>query len=81
MSIRCLLKKGANSFFSFFVLMCLLIGQSSFAQQVPLSGVVLDETGQPMPGVNIVEKGTSNGVSTDFEGSFKIRNNECFEYV
>ena len=31
----------------------------AFAQQTPLSGVVLDETGQAMPGVNIVEKGTS----------------------
>lgn len=73
MSIRCLLKKGAKSFFPFFVLMCLLLGQSAFAQQVPLSGVVLDETGQPMPGVNIVEKGTKNSASTDFDGKFSIK--------
>lgn len=73
MSIRCLLKKGAKSFFPFFVLMCLLLGQSAFAQQVPLSGVVLDETGQPMPGVNVVEKGTKNSASTDFDGKFSIK--------
>ena len=73
MSIRCLLKKGVKSFFPFFVLMCLLLGQSAFAQQVPLSGVVLDETGQPMPGVNIVEKGTKNSASTDFDGKFSIK--------
>ncbi len=73
MSIRCLLKKGAKSFFPFFVLMCLLLGQSAFAQQVPLSGVVLDETGQPIPGVNIVEKGAKNSASTDFDGKFSIK--------
>ena len=75
MSIRCLFKKGAKSSFSFFVFMCLLLGQSTFAQQTPLSGVVLDETGQPMPGVNIIEKGTKNSASTDFDGKFSIKLN------
>jgi TonB-linked SusC/RagA family outer membrane protein len=73
MSIRCLFKKGAKSCFSFFVFMCLLFGQIAFAQQTPLSGVVLDETGQAMPGVNIVEKGTKNSASTDFDGKFSIK--------
>ena len=73
MSSRCLFKKGAKSCFSFFVFMCLLLGQSSFAQQTPLSGVVLDETGQAMPGVNILEKGTKNSASTDFDGKFVIK--------
>lgn len=73
MSIRCLFKKGAKSCFSFFVFMFLLLGQSSFAQQTPFSGVVLDETGQAMPGVNILEKGTKNSTSTDFDGKFTIK--------
>lgn len=42
-----------------------------FAQQ-QISGVVKDKTGTPLPGVNIVEKGTNNGVSTDSDGSYKI---------
>ncbi|OXB04847.1 TonB-dependent receptor [Flavobacterium pectinovorum] len=42
-----------------------------FAQQ-QISGVVKDNTGTPLPGVNIVEKGTNNGVSTDSDGSYKI---------
>jgi iron complex outermembrane receptor protein len=42
-----------------------------FAQQ-QISGVVKDNTGNPLPGVNIVEKGTNNGVSTDIDGSYKI---------
>lgn len=55
-----------------------------FAQK-EVSGVVKDKTGAPLPGVNIVEKGTSNGVSTDFEGSFRIKVKESatlvFSYV
>lgn len=53
------------------VLLFLLNSAFLFAQK-EVSGVVKDKTGAPLPGVNIVEKGTSNGVSSDFEGGFKI---------
>jgi iron complex outermembrane receptor protein len=43
-----------------------------FAQK-EVSGFVKDKTGTPLQGVNVVEKGTSNGVSTDFEGVFSIK--------
>ena len=55
-----------------------------FAQK-QISGVVKDNTGNPLPGVNIVEKGTSNGVTTDIEGFYKITVQEgaslIFSYV
>jgi iron complex outermembrane receptor protein len=35
--------------------------------------VVKDNAGSPLPGVNIVEKGTQNGVATDMDGSYKIK--------
>jgi TonB-linked SusC/RagA family outer membrane protein len=35
-------------------------------------GNIKDETGQGLPGVNILEKGTSNGTSTDIDGKFRI---------
>jgi len=41
--------------------------------QKQISGKVKDNTGAPLIGVNVVEKGTSNGVSTDIDGSFKIK--------
>jgi len=44
-----------------------------FAQGSLLSGVVSDEMGQPLPGVNILEKGTKNGTSTDFDGNFLFK--------
>jgi TonB-linked SusC/RagA family outer membrane protein len=41
-------------------------------QQFQVSGVVKDEAGQPLPGANIIEKGTTNGAQTDFDGNFSI---------
>lgn len=35
-------------------------------------GTVTDDTGMPIPGVNVIQKGTSNGVVTDFDGNFAI---------
>lgn len=40
-----------------------------FAQN-KISGKVTDTAGEPLPGVNIVEKGTIKGVVTDFNGNF-----------
>ena len=41
-------------------------------QQPTISGTVVDDTGTPLPGANIVEKGTTNGVTADFDGNFSI---------
>lgn len=45
----------------------------SYGQGREVSGTVSDSNGQPIPGVNIVQKGTNNGVSTDFDGNYSIR--------
>ena len=37
-----------------------------------VSGTVSDETGLPMIGVNVVQKGTTNGVITDMDGKFSM---------
>jgi len=39
---------------------------------VEVSGRVIDETGQSIPGVTVVEKGTSIGTSTDANGDYKL---------
>lgn len=39
---------------------------------VPVSGRVVDENGQGMPGVTVLEKGTTNGVTTSADGSFTL---------
>jgi TonB-linked SusC/RagA family outer membrane protein len=42
-------------------------------QKQEVSGMIKDETGLPMYGVNVLEKGTLNGVSTDAEGKYSIQ--------
>lgn len=37
-----------------------------------VSGVVLDEKGEPVIGANIIEKGTTNGTITDIDGNFSL---------
>ncbi len=46
---------------------------NSFAQSVSVSGTISEETGMPLPGVNILEKGTKNGAVTDFDGNYSIK--------
>ena len=41
-------------------------------QDFEISGVILDDFGTPLPGANIVEKGTSNGSQSDFDGNFNL---------
>ena len=40
---------------------------------IRVTGVVLDEHGDPVIGANVVEKGTSNGISTDVDGKFSLQ--------
>ena len=52
----------------------LLFIQSLFAQNIGVSGTVKAENGEPVVGVSILVKGTSNGVVSDLNGSFTLRN-------
>src|SRR5690554_918684 len=53
-----------------FLLLCMHFGLS--AQNVGVSGQVLDPTGYPLPGVNIVVGGTATGTITDVDGNYSI---------
>ncbi|TQO38415.1 TonB-linked SusC/RagA family outer membrane protein [Arenibacter algicola] len=45
---------------------------SALAQGPSVTGTVKASDGMPIPGVNIVQKGTTNGVVTDFDGNYSI---------
>ena len=55
-----------------YALLMALSMQFSFAQEKTISGVVSDGTG-PVPGANVIVKGTKNGVQTDFDGKYTIK--------
>ncbi|HKX85952.1 MAG TPA: carboxypeptidase-like regulatory domain-containing protein, partial [Flavobacterium sp.] len=55
------------------LLLLLLLLPLNLLAQSKLQGVVTDNTsGQPLPGVNVMVKGTNNGVSTNFDGQFTL---------
>ena len=55
-------------FLTWIVLLCTAYG---YSQTKTVTGTVSDDMG-PMPGVNVLVKGTTNGVVTDFDGEFTI---------
>ena len=53
------------------MLLC-LIPVWALAQEVTISGNVKDSNGEPIIGASVLEKGTTNGIITDFDGNFNL---------
>ena len=49
-----------------------LFETSEDSQEFVVSGIIKDHKGNPLPGANVVEKGTTNGTQTDFDGKFVL---------
>ncbi len=62
-----------------FALIC--FSAASYAQKT-VSGKVVDDQGQTLPGVNVMEKGTTNGTITDIDGVYHLNvgNNATLEF-
>lgn len=56
----------------FLMLFLALVVQVSFAQTRTISGTVTDDSGVPLPGVNVLISGTTTGTQTDFDGLYSI---------
>lgn len=54
------------------LLFFVLLSTGMYAQQATVTGTVTDPEGIPLPGVNILVKGTTSGTQTDFDGQFTI---------
>lgn len=61
-----------TKFSGILTLLLALVVQLTFAQEKTISGTVTDNGGLPLPGVNIIVKGTSNGTQSDFDGNYSI---------
>ena len=58
-----------------FLMTCLfLVTLSAFSQNKTITGTVIDNFGEPLIGVSVVVKGTSNGVVTDIDGNYSLTN-------
>ena len=56
-----------------YLLICFLfLGNFVFSQESKVSGTVLDNQSQPIPGVSVAIKGTNKGTITNFDGKYAI---------
>lgn len=46
---------------------------TSILKEKVITGIIVDEDGLPLPGVNVIVKGTTKGVQTDFDGHYTIK--------
>ena len=59
------------------VFLLFLVGIScAYAQEKNITGNVVDQNDVPLPGVNILVKGTTTGTQSDFDGNYAIRASE-----
>ena len=58
--------------FLLMLLTLMLTSMTSLAQKRTLTGHVVDNTGEAVIGASVVQKGTSNGVITNYDGDFRI---------
>lgn len=57
----------------FLLMTCALVFSTAVMSQSTITGTVIDSNlNAPLPGANVVEQGTTNGVSTDFDGKFTL---------
>jgi TonB-dependent starch-binding outer membrane protein SusC len=61
-----------NTFYRVFVAV-LLFSVAAYGQQQQITGTVRDVAGNPLPGANVVIKGTTQGAITDVDGVYKLQ--------
>ena len=68
-----MLSHYSHSFlFLFFVVVCCATVLAENDQQQKISGVVRDQSGEPLPGVNVVVVGTNTGTMSNIDGIFNL---------
>ncbi|MDC6384721.1 TonB-dependent receptor [Flagellimonas taeanensis] len=55
---------------SFMLFQAVLFAQNN----ITVSGTVMDDQGQPLPGASVILKGTTTGIQTDFDGNYSLDN-------
>ena len=61
------------NFRNILLVLMLMLSTSLFSQSILVSGIVVDEGGNPLPGVTVLIEGTNRGTSTTFEGTYAIK--------
>ena len=57
------------------LMLCILLVPAALLGQSTVKGTVTDQANEmPLPGVNVLIKGTTTGTSTDFDGNYTLNN-------
>ncbi len=68
--LNCSKKLRETTFLTFALFLCFsMIGMA----QISVTGLVTDNTNQPLPSASIIVKGSNTGIQTDFDGKFSIK--------
>lgn len=76
---RSLIQKNRGILLSLFLILSITF--SAMAQDVMVSGKVTDNKGEPLPGVSIAIKGTTDGTITDIDGNYSLSANGNAELI
>ncbi len=80
-----MVKVNLSNFFVCLIVFSLAFSVKVFGQTNTLKGTVNDVNGVPLTGVNVLEKGTTNGTITDLDGKFSLQVSESavvvFSYI
>ena len=61
-----------KKFFTPFLIAIIALLVAALPLSAQVTGVIVDEKGEPIIGASILEKGTSNGTITDVDGNFTL---------
>nr|WKN36387.1 SusC/RagA family TonB-linked outer membrane protein [Tunicatimonas sp. TK19036] len=61
-----------RTIFTFIAVGWFLISSSAWAQETSVQGTITDESGSPLPGVNVIIQGTNVGTTSTIEGTYRI---------
>src|SRR5690606_21904802 len=75
MKIKTPLKTRLRSLSTAVAVCCYMMVSAVYGQQgSSITGTIVDDQANtPLPGVNVIEKGTNNGTTTDFDGKFNLQ--------
>lgn len=61
-----------KNYFRMVILLMFLFSGAVYGQEIRVSGVISDESGEPIPGASVLVKNTSTGVAADMDGNYSL---------
>ena len=67
-----------NNYIKLFLLAIVSLGAGHLTGQGQIAGTIVDDTGEPLIGANVLVAGTTEGTITDFDGAFSFNTSAAF---